>query len=434
MALIEGFWRRPWLHAGWVVAAVGAPMLAYRRQTELMGCYLPASERILHGLPLPGPEWWVYPPAFTLPVLPLIFLPIAVARLVWAVLLISCVVGGTGAVWKAAMQDSAFRAAMQRPVAFVMFVLGLAVTSVGHAVVPLTYQSHDPIVFALLCLAAWAMARQGSTRRDSERTVGLSLGLAASFKVMPFLFLPCLVVAGRWRAAMVMAITGVAVAIGFDLVSLVTTGAAHFQDWLRLASGGADLGASGGGRWGAWNPLNQSGTGILHRLMVPTPEAMGLRHECMLVRVGPEARRFVLLAWVAGIVGLLLLVSWRAWRSKSDAVSPPIRALAWVGAVACGALLVAPQASNYHFAPVGIAAAAMLAWMACRRVDPWLLAVLVPMAIIECMPGRDVLGGRWTDIKLAYGAVGLCAFLACLGASRVAWLAGRPAPVPGDAA
>jgi len=68
----------------------------------------------------------------------------------------------------------------------------------------------------------------------------------------------------------------------------------------------------------------------------------------------------------------------------------------------------------------------MLAWMVRGSLDAWLLAALVPMAVIECMPGRDVLGGRLTDIKLAYGSVGVCALLACLGASRVAWLAGRP--------
>jgi hypothetical protein len=86
---------------------------------------------------------------------------------------------------------------------------------------------------------------------------------------------------------------------------------------------------------------------------------------------------------------------------------------------------VAPQASNYHFAAVGIAAAAMLAWMVRGRADPWLLMILGLMAAIEFTPGRDVLGGRWTDIKLAYGSVGMCALLACLGGCRVSLLAGR---------
>lgn len=425
-ALCDGFWRRPWLHAWWMVSLVAVPLLAFRHQSELTGCYLPACQRVLKGLPLPGPEWWVYPPAFTVPVLPLTTLPVAMARVVWALTTITCVMIGVRAIWNAAMQEPDFREAVKRPVRFMVFAIGLACTSLGHAIVPLSYQSHDPLVFAMLCLGADAMARLGREAGRHDRQAGVWFGLAASCKVMPILFLPALAAARRWRAALVMGLTGVAVAVGFDLVSLGWTGKAHFLDWLELARGGADLGSSGGGRWGDWNPLNQSGTGILHRLTVPTPPAMGLQHECMIVELGPASRRLLLLAWVAGTIGLLLTVSWRAWRSGPDADSPPLRALAWVGAVACGALLVAPQASNYHFAPVGIAAAAMLAWMVRSRGDAWLVVTLVIMALIEFTPGRDVIGGRWTDIKLAYGSVGICALLACLGDCRVAMLAGRP--------
>jgi hypothetical protein len=424
--LFDGFWRRPWLHAWWMVSLVAVPLLAFRHQSELMGCYLPASDRVLQGLPLPGPERWVYPPAFTMPVLPLAMLPVALARVVWALVTVACVMVGVRAIWNAAMEDLAFREAVKRPARFLVFVTGLACTSLGHVIVPLSYQSHDPLVFAMLCVAAVTLARRDLEASRQDRRTGVWLGLAASCKVMPVLFLPALAAARRWRVAIVMGVTGVVVALGFDLASLAWTGKSHFLDWLQLARVGADLGSSGGGMWGDWNPLNQSGTGILHRLTVPTPPTLGLQHECMIVALDPASRRVMLLAWVAGVTGLLALVSWRAWRVRSDAASPPLRALAWVGAVSCGALLVAPQASNYHFAPVGISAAAMLAWMVRGRADAWLVTSLVLMAAIELTPGRDVLGGRWTDIKLAYGSVGICALLACLGGCRVALLAGRP--------
>lgn len=409
-----------------MASAVAVPLLAFRRQSELMGCYLPASDRVIEGLPLPGPERWVYPPAFAAPVLPLSFLPTGVARAAWALATVSCVLVGVRAIWNAAMQDGPFRQAVQRPARFATFVVGLGVTSIGHAMVPLSYQSHDPLVFALLCIATVSLARSGDDGRVREGRAGVCLGLAASFKVMPVLFLPSLAAARRWRGAAVMGLTGLGVAVAFDLASLACTGKTHFMDWLRLAMGGADLGSSGGGMWGDWNPLNQSGTGILHRLMVPTPPALGLGHECMLIDAGPATRRAILLGWVVSVVLLLVLMSWRAWRSGSPA-SVPLRALAWVGSVACGALLVAPHASNYHFAPVGIAAAAMLAWSITRGLDAWLLMPLLLMASIELVPGRDVLGGRLADIKLAYGSVGVCAVLGCMGAARVALLAGRPA-------
>ncbi|NBX25957.1 MAG: DUF2029 domain-containing protein, partial [Planctomycetes bacterium] len=323
--ILTAIWRRPWLHGWWMVSVVAVPLLAFRHQSELMGCYLPASHRVIAGLSLPGPERWVYPPAFLLPVLPLAALPVAAARLVWALGMVTCVVVGVRSIWNAAMQDAAFREAVRSPARFLAIVLGLACTSIGHAIVPLSYQSHDPVVFALLCAAAGALAIAAPPPVWRDRRAGACLGMAASCKVMPVLFLPALAAARRWRAALVMGLTGVVVAVAFDVGSVLLTGKAHFPAWLALARGGADLGSSGGGMWGDWNPLNQSGTGILHRLMVPTPPSLGLEHECMVIELSPTARRLVLTGWVVGVVATLLLVSWRAWRSGAHAACPPVR-------------------------------------------------------------------------------------------------------------
>ena len=49
--LFDGFWRRPWLHAWWMVSLVAVPLMAFRHQSELMGCYLPASDRVREVAP-----------------------------------------------------------------------------------------------------------------------------------------------------------------------------------------------------------------------------------------------------------------------------------------------------------------------------------------------------------------------------------------------
>jgi hypothetical protein len=87
--------------------------------------------------------------------------------------------------------------------------------------------------------------------------------------------------------------------------------------------------------------------------------------------------------------------------------------------------MIAPHASNYHFAPIGIASAAMLAWLLTRGRDATMVACLALMIGIELMPGRDVLGGRLTDLKLAYGSVGVCALAGMVGALRVMVRASR---------
>lgn len=433
--IAAALWRTPWLY-GWMVAcAVLVPILSFRKQSELMGCYLPASHRMLEAQSLPGPEWWVYPPAFTAPVLPLAMLPVPLARVLWCVMLVTSAVLAVRAIWNALMLDARFRAAVQVPWKFFLFGGLLALSSVGHTIVPLGYQAHDVVVFMLVALGAWCSAcaavGHGQIAR-CERQAGVTFGLAASFKVMPVLFLPVLAAQRRWRACVAMAITGVVVAIGFDLVAWLFTGQTHFIAWLRLAAQGGDLTASGGGRWAPWNPLNQSGTGILTRLMVPTPTDRGLDYECMLVAVGDGGRRIVLAVWILAMTSTLLWFCWGtarriATRVSASCESASLWAIASVGATACTYVLIAPHSSNYHFAPVAIAAAAMLGWMLTRGLDAWMVICIGVMILIELIPGRDVIGGRLADIKLAYGSVGICAFMAMLGALRVMVRASRSA-------
>jgi hypothetical protein len=400
------------------------PLLSFRRQSELVGCYLPACQRLFDGLALPGPEGWVYPPFFSTPTLLLALLPLNVARVIWCGMLVSCVVFAYRCIWSAVMTDGAFQAAVREPARFLLFVVVLAAASAGHVLVPLGYQAHDPIVFMLLALAAWWIAR---SMRDgggaSEVQAGVALGLAASCKVMPVVALPVMIACGRWRIAVSMAITGVVAALGFDLVSLALTGVHHFPDWVRLAAGGADVSTAGGGRWGAWNPLNQSGTGILSRFITPTPPELGLGHDIMIVQLGATARRVVLGGWVLLVLGGLLVssaITSRRMRVRGSAApSPAFWSVAVIGATSCAYLLVAPHASNYHFAPVAIAVAGMAGWWITRGVDWCMLLCLIVMVGIELIPGRDVLGSQLTDLKLALGSVGVCALAGLVGSMRL---------------
>jgi hypothetical protein len=420
----RAFWSRPWLWAWVAISILLVPILSFRHQSELIGCYLPACQRLFDGLSLPGPEGWVYPPFFSTPTLLLNLLPLNAARVIWCVMLVSCVIFAYRCIWSAAMVDGAFQKAVREPARFFLFVGVLAAASAGHVLVPLGYQAHDPFVFMLLSFAAWRLA---AAMRDGDRVLevqaGVALGLAASCKVMPVVALPVMLACGRWRIAVSMAVTGISAAIGFDLVSLAITGTHHFPDWIRLAAGGADLSTAGGGRWGAWNPLNQSGTGILSRFITPTPPERGLGQDIMIVQLGETARRVVLGVGVLLVLGGLLLssvISSRRIRVPSrSASSPALWSVAVIGATSCAYLLVAPHASNYHFAPVSIAVAGMAAWWITRGLDWCMLLCLVVMVGIELVPGRDVLGSRLTDLKLALGSVGACALAGLVGSVRV---------------
>jgi len=409
------------------MCGVLVPLLSFRTQSELMGCYLPASHRVLESLALPGPEAWVYPPIFTTPVLLITLVPVAIARMLWCTMLVTAAVLATRAIWNTLMLDPLFRDAVKLPWKFFTFGSLLAASSLGHTIVPLTYQAHDVIVFMLIAFGGWYSARAlqaDGIRSRCERGAGVFFGLAASCKVMPVLFLPALFAQRRWRACIAMGITGIVAAAAFDLVAFLLTGRAHFYAWLQLAAGGSDLTASGGGRWDPWNPLNQSGTGILNRMMIPTPVDRGLHHECMIVQVGDSGRRIVLGAWIVLMVGALLITLWKTKilnysAAQREAIATPMHALAMAGATACTYVLIAPHSSNYHFAPIALSAAAMIGYMLTRGFDRCMALCLFVMIAIELTPGRDVLGGALTDIKLAYGSVGICAFAGMLGALRL---------------
>jgi hypothetical protein len=430
----DRLWRTPWLFA-WIAACVIAvPLLSFRTQSELTGCYLPAAKRVSEGLALPGPEMWVYPPFFTITVLPLLPLPLVAVRMLWSAMLITCAVLAVRFVWNALMLDSRFRSAVRSPARFFLFVGVLALGAAGHVAIPLSYQAHDVWVLLLITAGAWcytrALVEPAHLAARWEIRAGICFGLAASFKVMPVLFLPVLLAQRQWRAALAMALTGVVAVVSFDLLALALTGQHHFAAWIELARAGSDLTQSGGGRWSPWNPLNQSGTGILSRLLTPTPPELGLNFECMVVAVGPEGRKVLLSVWIASIVSMLLLVVGLSRRAFGSVHGPPQEsaatyALAVAGATSCVYLLIAPHSSNYHFAPVGLAVAASLAWIITRGVDVTLAICLALMVLIELIPGRDVLGDRWRTIVLAYGPLGACALLGFISCSRICILAAR---------
>ncbi|MBU6210481.1 MAG: hypothetical protein KGR22_11285, partial [Planctomycetes bacterium] len=144
-----------------------------------------------------------------------------------------------------------------------------------------------------------------------------------------------------------------------------------------------------------------------------------------------DGRRIVLATWILAMIGTLLWFCWRTAQRVGEGdsgrcESGSLWAVATAGATASTYVLIAPHSSNYHFAPIAIAAAAMIGWMLTRSRDTLMMVCLGTMILIEVIPGRDVIGGRLADIKLAYGSVGICAFMAMIGALRVMVRASRP--------
>jgi len=86
--------------------------------------------------------------------------------------------------------------------------------------------SHLQVNLLVFALTLWGLRRQALGR---TLTGGVAIGLAASLKVMPVLFVPYLAYRGRWRAALV---AGVATA-AFSLSPILVLGWERFVDYVH---------------------------------------------------------------------------------------------------------------------------------------------------------------------------------------------------------
>ncbi|HET9220998.1 MAG TPA: glycosyltransferase 87 family protein, partial [Roseiflexaceae bacterium] len=130
----------------------------------------------------------VQPPTMSLLALPLIWLPPLSARMVWTLLSLLWLVAGLALLARA----------LGQPVYWGLWALpiGLAYGSTRETIQ--TGQAYL-LLFFLLCLACWALARPEAGWRG-EACAGLALGLMLILKTAGAWLWPLLLLAGRWRA------------------------------------------------------------------------------------------------------------------------------------------------------------------------------------------------------------------------------------------
>jgi len=113
--------------------------------------------------------------------------------------------------------------------------------------------SHLQVNLGIFALTLWGLRRQAIGR---TLTGGIAIGLAASLKVMPVLFVPYLAYRRRWRAALV---AGAATA-AFSLSPILVLGWARFVDYVIAWRGMVGRG------WGV-GKMNQSVFAMLDRFI-----------------------------------------------------------------------------------------------------------------------------------------------------------------------
>jgi len=202
----------------------------------------------------------------------------------------------------------------------------------------------------LMLLLMFEVARLSALGRFTA--MGGVAGLGAAFKATPWLFLPVLV----WQRRLVSAAALVGVAavahVIPDVIFPRSAGGSWTVSWYSTFLADLDVGgpAQAAGAWGAWNPLNQSLAGTLHRLSTPFDPSGPHPYD-----VNPwslDAPSLTVLM-VLGQLTVLLLVVWATQRRRdaehAASHSAGLQRFGEVGAVLCGMLLLSPMSSKSHF-------------------------------------------------------------------------------------
>jgi hypothetical protein len=159
----------------------------------------------------------VQPPTMSLLALPVVWLPPLSARLVWTLLSLLWLLAGLGLLARA----------LGQPALWGLWALPIGLAYGATLETIQTGQAYL-LLFFLLCLVGWALARQQADWR-SEASAGLALGLMLILKTAGAWLWPLLLLAGRWRALAYAALLAASIA----LASLPWIGAASWLAYIE---------------------------------------------------------------------------------------------------------------------------------------------------------------------------------------------------------
>jgi alpha-1,2-mannosyltransferase len=290
-------------------------------------------------------------------------------------------------------------------------VVTLALFAVGFWTEPVQRALHlGQIELWLMLLIVWDM-----TLDDRHRWKGVGVGVAAGIKMVPLIFIPYLVLAGKLRQAAVATATFAgSVVLGFIFLPRAST-----KFWLT----GYFVNANHVG--GAWSLLNQSVLAIIIR-----------------AEHGSVQQATPLWLVCAIVIGVLGLTAAAILHRSGQPVA------GWVACAIIG-LLVSPISWDHHWLWV-VPVLAVLIDAAVRRRGGlrrtwWVLAALViviyqawpryflgkaawlPDGLLGYIPHADQYGFAWINLNLfVFG--GLAMFVVILAAAVCTWRAGRARP------
>lgn len=404
---------------GVVLVVMVSAIAARFRPSKELPVYVQGAARLLAGeqIYVVEPKAMTYPPFFVLPFTLLTPFGEPVQRTLWWAAnlgMLIAIVALIGSLIRPSL-------AAQRGTR-VVYAVVVGLLSAKFVLSPLEHQSHDLIILLLVLLSAYCAASGRSA------AAGSLAGIAAACKATPLLLLPYFLWRRMWLAAAAMVCIGAAATLLPDLISPNPAGKLWVQTWIDSFVSKVDVAAAPEveGAWEAWNSLNQSLVGSVHRWFTTAPAG---RINVAPVVLSARTIRGITLGAQALV---LLLIGWATRpvrRAIAQEVPPGEYFLAHYGLVLCGMLLLSPMSSTPHFSALLVPIAVLVAEAFRQPRNRTAMAGLIVILLFGALSARDLIGRFLADRIQAFGGATLCT-IACL--VFLAWVARNWVPASGS--
>ena len=388
----------------------------HRKEVSELVVYVLGADRMAVGEEIYRPDDakpFTYPPAFALPFMPLRWVPESAQRTVWFFANLAMFVGIVVMLRRLLLEFLSERGKQPPRTLWIWAVTFLLAGR--HVSAVFENQSHDLMVFLLVALSTDLAAR---TR---ERLCGATIGVAASLKATPLLFVPIFVWQRRFgAAALAIVVTGAMLWLP-DLVFPRLDGESWVMAWYHTFLAGIGVGetASAEGAWSAWNMLNQNLASTLYRLLTPVTEPSKYCWDVSLFDPGPAGLKAITLTAQAAVLAFLCWGTWPKWAVATESrFERGFRRLGEAGLVACGMVLLSPMSSKAHFCVLLLALLFTVTHYFVVRRDRTQLLLLVGVFVTGTLTMKGLVGIELGNQFLARGMVCWSTVLVMLATGR----------------
>lgn len=374
---IEWLLRHPYTVLATIIFIGQAVKAVAQHQTEWDTAYLAAASALAHHRDLFSVKGYRYPPFAAFTMIPFVFVPLRVARLLYFSILAFCLIYFMKTAWrisggkKLEGEDAAPRSEQ------LIFILGLACAGV-FALNALTHRQTDLIIAALL-ITGIAQIAAGRFGRSA-----VWIGLAAAFKATPLLFAPYLLWRRQWSAAVLLVIVFIAVNLLPDIVHRPDDGGVWFTHWISRYVRPITQPDYDPGDWQNALNDNQSMAATVRRWFATRLGGASDGYNAINLP-GPKDTATIRRIFLLGTALVLIpvcIVFWRRRTGYPPLVSPPDPRLIECSVVMLLMLIFSPNSSPAHFC-----------------------IMLLP----ACCAARVVMGGRDRLVRFLFAMAVICA-------------------------